>query len=200
MGPLTGSSTDIPDEWVSTPDLQPTLGDSEIALRPLLELDWQQLYSAAADPLIWVDHPARDRWQETEFRAFFESALASGGALAVIGQASDTIVGSTRFDLSRVKAGEIEIGWTFLCRAHWGGSTNAAMKRLMIAHALRYFDRAIFMVGTDNVRSQRAMERIGGRLTDRQEISSIAGQQILHLVYVIDRAAFVDGPLQRRLA
>lgn len=168
-------------------NLQPYLENDVVALRPLRAADWDALYAVASDPLIWAIHPAHDRWREPVFRAFFDQALASGGALVVLDPATGAVIGSSRYDVERAEAGEIEIGWTFLARDRWGGPTNAAMKRLMIEHALRFFDQAIFLVGEDNVRSRRAMVKIGGRLTDRVNITELAGRPIRHVIFVVDK-------------
>ena len=176
-------------------DLQPSLSNTGITLRPLAPDDWTALYAVAADPRIWDLHPAHDRWQEPVFRAFFDDALASGGALVAIDPATNTIIGSSRYDTSRVQPGEVEIGWTFLARSHWGGPTNTAMKALMVAHALTMFDRVIFLIGETNLRSRRALEKIGGRLTPREHITIQAGTRVRHVIYEIDRAGFASGPL-----
>jgi len=49
-----------------------------------------------------------------------------------------------------------------LARSHWGGVYNREMKQLMLRHAFRFVNSVIFMVGAKNLRSQRAMEKIGG--------------------------------------
>lgn len=46
-------------------------------------------------------------------------------------------------------------------RTHWGGRYNGEMKQLMLQHAFRFVRRVIFLVGLENLRSQRALERIG---------------------------------------
>ncbi len=175
--------------------LQPCLADDFVHLRPLVEADWGALFAVAADPLIWALHPAHDRWQEPVFRRFFNDALASGGALVALDPASGAVIGSSRFDTTRAEAGEIEIGYTFLARAHWGGAVNAAMKRLMLGHALAHFERVIFLVGEDNLRSRRALEKIGATLTDRRQQTVMAGGAITHVIYAIDRAGYAAGPL-----
>jgi len=176
-------------------DLQPTLTSAAVALRPLRADDWDALFAVASDPAIWALHPAHDRWQEQVFRAFFADALASGGALVAADPATAAVIGSSRYGRDRAGAGEVEIGWTFLARSHWGGATNAAMKTLMIGHALTGFDRVVFLVGENNLRSRRALEKIGAVLTDREERSVLAGQPMRHVIYAIDRAAFAAGPL-----
>lgn len=175
--------------------IQPTLANAFVALRPLHPDDWAGLYAAASDPLIWAIHPAHDRWQEPVFRQFFDDALASGGALVANDPETGAIIGSSRFDTGRAGPGEVEIGWTFLARSHWGGVTNAAMKALMIGHALKHFDRVIFMIGEANIRSRRALEKIGGTLTDREHTTDLAGVPVRHVIYTIDRAGFAKGPL-----
>jgi RimJ/RimL family protein N-acetyltransferase len=75
---------------------------------------------------------------------------------------SQRMIGSSRFYGYNKERSEVEIGWTFLARSHWGGSYNGEMKRLMLGHAFRFVSRVVFLVGLQNVRSQRAVERIGG--------------------------------------
>ncbi len=176
-------------------DRQPVLEDALVRLRPLSGDDWPALFAVASDPLIWAGHPAHDRWQETSFRRFFDDALASGGALLILDRTSSEVIGSSRYDFTRAEPGEIEIGWTFLARDRWGGATNRAIKRLMLRHAFRFIDPVIFLVGETNLRSRRAMEKIGGRLTARQVEAVMAGVPTRHVVYAIDRAGFEQGPL-----
>ena len=177
-------------------DRQPVLEGERLLLRPLAPDDWDALYAVASDADVWALHPAHDRWQEPVFRAFFDDALAHGGALAVVEKASGAIVGSSRFQgYDPAEGGSVEIGWSFLARRLWGGGYNAEMKRLMLAHALQYVERALFRVGADNVVSRGAMRNIGGRLTDRTDITVLAGEPVVHVVYGIDRAGFASGPL-----
>lgn len=145
------------------------------------------MFAVAGDPLIWVVHPAHDRWREPVFRPYFEAGLASGGMLVVIDRATGAVIGSSRYDFGRAGPEEVEIGWTFLARSHWGGRYNGEMKRLMLDHAFRFVGRVIFMIGADNVRSCRAIERIGGTLTDRRYDAMMAGRPSPHVVYAIDR-------------
>jgi RimJ/RimL family protein N-acetyltransferase len=176
-------------------DFQPTLADALVTLRPLRAADWDALHAVASDPLIWAGHPAKDRWREPVFRRFFDEAMASGGALIALDPATGEVIGASRYDLTRAGPGEVEIGWTFLARSRWGGRTNAAMKRLMVGHALAGCARVIFLVGEDNIRSRKAMEKIGGVLTDRLHPAPMAGGISPHVVYAIDREAFDRGPL-----
>ena len=177
---------------------QPVLTGKRLLLRPLEPGDWDPLYTVASDPLIWELHPAHDRWREPVFRAYFANALAHGGAVAVIDRASGAMLGSSRWQgHNPADGGSVEIGWTFLARSHWGGSVNRELKRLMLAHAFEAVTRVDFRVGASNLRSRRAMEKIGGRLSDRVEQVEMAGAIVAHVIYEITRESFASGPLMR---
>jgi RimJ/RimL family protein N-acetyltransferase len=143
-------------------DLQPHLKGELIELRPLIPEDWDELFAVASDPLIWEQHPESDRYKEDVFKIFFREALDSKGAFVVIDKKTQQIIGSTRFHGYDAEKSEIEIGWTFLARKYWGGRYNAEMKRLMLAHAFKFVENVIFYVGENNIRSQKATEKIGG--------------------------------------
>ncbi len=143
-------------------DFQPTLQGELVELRPLRAEDFADLYAAASDPLVWEQHPASDRYKEEVFREFFREAMESGGAFVVIDRADGSVIGSTRFLAYDGEHGEVEIGYTFLARSHWGGRCNGEMKRLMLGHAFRFVQSVVFLVGPQNYRSQRAVEKIGG--------------------------------------
>ena len=173
---------------------QPVLEGERLHLRPLREDDWTALFAVASDPLIWAVHPHHNRWQEATFRAFFDDALAHGGALVVIDRASEAIIGSSRFQgYDPADGGSVEVGWTFLARSHWGGDTNRELKWLMLAHALGCVERVDFRIGETNLRSRRAMEKIGGRLSERSDVVDTASGPVRHVVYEIDRAGFAVG-------
>ncbi|MEV1145444.1 GNAT family N-acetyltransferase [Micromonospora sp. NPDC049799] len=141
-------------------DLQPVLRGDLVGVRPLRPADFDELHEVARDPLIWDQHPVRDRHRLEVFTRFFAASLASGGALVVTSTAGD-VIGSSRFHGYDQRRGEVEIGWTFLARSHWGGQTNGQLKALMLGHAFRFVERVVFLVGPDNRRSQRALEKIG---------------------------------------
>jgi RimJ/RimL family protein N-acetyltransferase len=151
---------------------QPTLRGDLLELRPLQADDFDALYAAASDPLIWAQHPESDRYKRHVFENFFKGAIQSGGAFAVIDRRTARVIGSSRYAGYNEQAGEIEIGWTFLERAYWGGAYNREMKRLMLDHAFRFVSRVLFLVGPTNMRSRRAMEKIGGVLVGERPNST----------------------------
>lgn len=142
-------------------DLQPTLQGELLDLRPLRAEDFDSLFAVASDPLIWEQHPANDRYKPEVFRAFFDEGLASGGALIATDKKDGRVIGSSRFHGYNPEQSEVEIGWTFLARKYWGGVFNGEMKQLMISHAFKFVNRVVFLIGEENRRSQKAVEKIG---------------------------------------
>ena len=174
-------------------DLQPTLVGPRVIVRPIAPSDWQDMFAAAADPDIWALHPASDRYTEPVFRAFFDNALASRSAFSFVDRKSEKIIGSSRYHEYNPTLSEIEIGWTFLKRAYWGGSYNLEVKRLMLAHAFTSVDTVLFWVGETNWRSQRAMEKIGA--TRRRGLHSRPLAPHPHVVYEITKRDFQSSPI-----
>jgi RimJ/RimL family protein N-acetyltransferase len=143
-------------------DLSPTLSGSLLTLRPLQSDDFPTLYALASDPQIWQQHPAWDRYKEPVFRKLFDEVYMSGGTLVAVANASGVILGCSRYHGYSEDPSEVEIGWTFLDREVWGGRYNGEMKRLMLQHAFRFVESVVFLVGPANIRSQRAVQKIGG--------------------------------------
>ena len=170
-------------------DRQPTLTGELLELRPLRPEDWPALFAVASDPLIWEQHPDSDRYKEDVFRQFFAEALSSGGALAAIDRATGQIVGSSRYHVFDATKRVIEIGWTFLARRHWGGRYNGEMKRLMLEHAFKTVDEVVFIIGPENHRSRRAVEKIGASY--RGVTRDAKGRE--RVVYGLTKAAFVQN-------
>lgn len=142
-------------------DLQPVLQGEHLLLRPLTVEDFDALFKVASDPLIWEQHPNSDRYKRDVFEKFFSDAMASGGALVAIDRATNEVIGSSRYFGLDEENSEIEIGWTFLARKCWGGFINGEMKKLMLEHAFKYVKNVVFMIGPNNMRSRKAVEKIG---------------------------------------
>lgn len=167
-------------------DLQPSLEGELLRLRPLRPDDFHDLYDVASDPLIWEQHPNSDRHELAVFEEFFRVALESGGALLALDSRDGRVIGSSRYHGYDSGKSEVEIGWTFLARSCWGGAYNREMKQLMLRHAFQFVKSVVFLVGPQNVRSQKAMEKIGGaRVSSRRN-----GQGRESIVYQITSEAF----------
>lgn len=148
-------------------DLQPTLENELVIVRPLLDKDFENLYHVASDAEIWKLHQNPDRFELAIFKEFFKNAMASKGAFAIFDKATKTIIGSSRYKRHENASNAVEIGWTFLSRDFWGGKYNKAFKHLMIIHAFKYFDYVLFNVDENNFRSQKAVKKLGGKLIDK---------------------------------
>ena len=174
-------------------DLQPTLTGDLIELRPLRPDDFDALFFAASDPLIWEQHPESDRHKREVFQEFFDGALESKGAFGIIERKSSRIIGSSRYCNLDPKNSEVEVGWTFLERQFWGGIYNRELKRLMLDHAFQFVDRVLFVVGEKNFRSQKALEKIGARFLKKKHLPARDGTLAPNLVFVITRESYPIG-------
>jgi RimJ/RimL family protein N-acetyltransferase len=170
---------------IDVPNWQPTLRGEHVQLRPIRADDLDALHAAAADPLVWEQHSERNRHERPVFERFFAGALECGGGLVAL-DAAGQVIGSSRYYDWDPSDRSVVIGYTFLARSHWGNGTNREMKRLMLDHAFRWAKTAWFHVSPGNVRSQRALERIGARL-DRQQDVSVGGTMSPRMIYRIDR-------------
>lgn len=181
---------------MSALNLQPLLASPLVTLRPLQPEDWEGLYKAASNPKTWAGHIHKDRYKESVFRPYFDGAISSRAAFAIIDNKTEQIIGTSRYHDYKFDAREIEIGWTFLDCNYWGGRYNADIKRLMLAHAFTCLDCVVFWVAKDNLRSQHAMTKIGGVLREG-EFSKTDGEQIFpYVVFEIRKQNFLSGSLK----
>ena len=157
-----------------------------VHIEPLSAEHYDALFAVASDPLIWEQHPARDRWRPEVFRKLFDSGLESSGALLVRDVATKEVIGSSRYYAWQPAERHVSIGYTFLARRCWGGTYNHEMKRLMLDHAFRWAVTAWFHVSPGNLRSQKALERFGAMLHDRQQVM-VSGVPSPRLIYRVDR-------------
>ena len=177
---------------MSQPDFQPTLVGPTITIRPVSADDWSELFAAGSDPEIWKVHPVPDRHTEAGFRKFFDSAVTSKMGFVFVDRATDRLIGSSRYYGYKPELSEIEIGWTFLARSHWGGGTNREVKRLMLDHAFTFVDTVIFWVGETNWRSQGAMTKIGGIRRDGLFTRELSGATP-HVIFEIGKSRYLGG-------
>ena len=169
-------------------DLQPTLENERVKIRPLEYEDLEPLYEVAKDPKIWEQHPSK-RYQKKEFEKFFAESIASKCALAILDKSTDNIIGSSRFKTVEGNPNAIEIGWTFLGRNYWGGTYNKEVKGLMMTHAFNHVQNAIFYVDKDNIRSQKAVEKINGRKLSESERAMLPKKSKENETYIIEKSA-----------
>ncbi len=172
-------------------DLQPVLEDDLLILKPLVEDDFESLYEVAKDPLIWEQHPCSDRYKKGPYSAFFLDSIKSKAAFLVIDKASEKVIGSTRFKKIKGSKNAIEIGWSFLSRDKWGGTYNRRMKKLMIEYALQHVEHIIFYIDKDNIRSQKAVGKLGGKVIDNPIFKNLIKENETNLTFRIGKENWI---------
>jgi len=171
-------------------ELQPTLQNEIVKLVPLKETDFKILYKIAGDPLIWEQHPNKNRWKQDVFEVFFKGAIDSKGAFLIYDTKSGEVIGSSRFYDPDESKSEVSIGYTFYARTHWGGKYNPSAKQLMLAHAFRYVNNVLFHIGAYNIRSQKAIEKLGAIKIAEQELNYFGEDSALNFIYRISKSDF----------
>lgn len=171
-------------------DLQPVLIDSLVKIEPLKQSDFDILYEVAADPLIWEQHPNRDRYKKQVFEIFFKGAVESKGAFLIRDAVTGKVIGSSRYYDFNADKKTVCIGYTFFARSHWGGKYNPALKKLMIEHAFKSADTIFFHIGACNVRSQKAIERMGAIKTGEKEMAYYGEPNKPNFIYQIEKNAW----------
>jgi RimJ/RimL family protein N-acetyltransferase len=170
--------------------IQPVLQNEFVKLVPLKETDFETLYKVASDPLIWEQHPNKNRWQREVFQNFFKGAMESKGAFLIYDVKTNEPIGSSRFYDWDTEKSNVAIGYTFYARSHWGGKYNPSAKSLMMEHAFKYVDNVIFHIGANNIRSQKAIERLGAVKIAEEEINYFGEDCNLNFVYRIRKENF----------
>ena len=169
-------------------NLQPThLKNQLIQLVPLQETDFEELYSVASDELVWEQHPNKLRYQKPVFQNYFEGAIESKGAFFIREATTNEPIGSTRFYDYNENDNSIIIGYTFIGRKFWGNGYNQALKKLMLDYAFQYVDKVYFHIGANNIRSQKAIEKIGAAKIAEQEVTYYGEDSKLNFIYQINK-------------
>lgn len=161
------------------------LEDNWVQLQPLRATDFEALYQVASDPLIWEQHPNPDRYKKEVFSVYFEGALASGGAMLIC-DTQGQVIGSSRFYDWEPDVREVKIGYTFFARSCWGKPYNRGAKTLMLQHAfLQGAERVLFHVGVNNIRSQKAMEKLGAIIIEEVTVAYYGEAPRRNFVYLL---------------
>ena len=168
-------------------NIQPTLENDFVKLVPLEESDFEALYNIASDPKIWEQHPNKDRYKKDVFQNFFQGAMESHGAFKIIEKNTGEIAGSTRFYDYNSEDNSIFIGYTFYATKFWGSKLNPQVKKLMLDYIFQFVDKVHFHVGKDNIRSQKAMEKLGAKKIDEVNVAYFGEPEKLNVVFEINK-------------
>ncbi|WP_312194842.1 GNAT family N-acetyltransferase [Epilithonimonas vandammei] len=168
-------------------NVQATLENENVKLVPLNPNDFEELFSVASDPKIWEQHPNKDRYQREVFEKFFQGAMESKGAFKIMDKSSNEVAGSTRFYDYNPKENSIFIGYTFYATKFWGSKLNPQVKKLMLDYIFQFVDKVNFHVGKDNIRSQKAMGKLGAKKVDEVNGAYFGEPEKLNVVFEIDK-------------
>mgnify|MGYP006094253571 CR=1 FL=1 len=171
---------------ITTFNFQPVLNGENISIRALVESDFDDLYFCASDKKLWEGHPAKDQYKVTEFKKWFKSAIESGATIVIVDKLTNKLIGSSRFYIEDSEPNDISIGYTFIARQYWGGKINYELKKLMLAHAFKYFNTVWFHIAPPNIRSQKATQKIGG-VFSHEANSNISGKSEPWMFYQIEK-------------
>jgi RimJ/RimL family protein N-acetyltransferase len=177
-------------------NLQPSLENDIIKLVPISENDFDELFQVAADAAIWEQHPIKDRYKREVFQNFFNSAIASKGAFLVYDKIENKLIGSSRYYEYQPENKSIVIGFTFIAKEYWGKNYNRNLKALMLNYAFEFVDEVIFHIGANNIRSQKAIENIGGVKFFEEELA-YPGETVSakNFFYKISKKAFFSNEI-----
>jgi len=170
----------------------PKLENEAVLLQPLEERDYPALYDLGRDPKIWEQHPQSDRWQEEVFRRFFDEGIRSRGAYRIIEKSSGSLAGTTRIYDADASQGTIKVGYTFLATRFWGTGLNRKVKELLLNELFSNFQSVFFEIGSRNLRSRIAIERLGARLVEEEKREGAASGEPARLLYRIPREEWMS--------
>lgn len=171
--------------------IQPTLESEIVSLVPLEKHDFEELFDVASDPKVWEQHPNKERYKREIFENFFQGAIESKGAFLIIDQETEEVLGSTRFYDYNNKENSILIGYTFYGTKSWGKNINTGVKKLMLDYIFQFVDKVIFHVGKDNIRSVKAMTKLGAENLGEEEVAYFGEDSKINVVFQIKKKDWV---------
>ncbi|MDC1359308.1 GNAT family N-acetyltransferase [Gammaproteobacteria bacterium] len=134
------------------------------------ESHFKEIYAVANNPVIWKQHPEKNRWKEEVFLIFFQNAMQNElGCFGIFDKDSNKFIGSTRFYSSSKEGNSVRIGYTFLSPEYWGTFANVEIKKVMLNYAFQFVDKVFFDVAEKNKRSRKAIEKLGAILSDKRK-------------------------------
>ena len=155
-------------------DIKNKLENKNFILKLLNKNDFNVLYNIGKIKKIWEQHPENDRWKKEKFNIFFNKGIENKfGFYGIYNKSNSTLIESTRYYSYSKKKKSIKIGFTFLTPEYWGSDTNLQIKTLMLGYAFNYVDNIYFDIGKNNIRSRKAIEKIGATLHLDADIGNV---------------------------
>ena len=147
-----------------------TLRGQYVTLVPLTLEHGEALFQALkGDEELWRYIPVAQPQTLAEMQGWVATALeeqTQGRRLpfAVVEHTNGQVIGSTSYVNMSYPNRNLDIGWTWYARAHWRTAVNTECKYVLLRYAFETLRciRVQLRVDERNLRSQRAVERIGG--------------------------------------
>jgi len=156
-----------------------------VCLKLLNEADYDLLYKVAIDKILWEHHPISNGYTKEGFDKFFNEALTFG-SLIIVDKLKSKVIGCTRMYGYNEAENSVVIGHTFIARDYWGSGYNKSIKKLMLDYAFTQVSKVVFYVVENNIRSQKALEKIGavakGNITRNYE-----GKELKCILFEIEK-------------
>jgi RimJ/RimL family protein N-acetyltransferase len=148
-------------------DVNLTLENSQVLLRPMQESDLQAYLPLTSNPAMWTWFTA-DLSDRMELENWVRSSLDQARKeerlpFTVIGKDSGKIAGSTSLGNFSWRDARIEIGWTWFGREFQGKGINDQTKYLLLSYCFNVLkmERVEFKTDVLNTHARRALLRTG---------------------------------------
>ena len=143
------------------------LDGESVTLIPLQKEHFSELLEAASNPEIWeltsVNYSVPEIFYENNNKAIDDKLKGTVYPFIIKDKTTDKIIGTTRFLEISESDKKLEIGVTWLKKEYWGTKTNIECKYLLLEYCFEKleFNRVQFRAKADNIRSRKAIEKIG---------------------------------------
>jgi RimJ/RimL family protein N-acetyltransferase len=166
-------------------DAQQMLENDEVILRPLVDEYYKQLQVVASDPKLWEHYPISNAHTADGFDKFYREAKGKG-SLVIIDKRKNKVIGSTRYYNYSELDNSVVIGHTFIASKYWGSGYNRSIKKLMLDYAFTQVNKVVFYVIEANIRSQKALEKLGA-VAKSSIIRNYEGKQLKCILFEIEK-------------
>ncbi len=145
------------------------LEGKHVRLIPLEEKDIPELIKNSREEIIWKPLSINGMDEQILIAHYLEAieATKKGEEYAFVIEHKETkeIIGSTRYLDIQTQHKKLEIGWTWIQTKYWGTKINPECKYLLLKHAFEELKciRVQLKTNEENIRSQKAMEKIGAK-------------------------------------
>jgi N-acetyltransferase len=144
------------------------LNGKMVKLISLASEHFDELLNACSEPIIWIHLPIpgnREALFDALTNAIMEQKKNLQYPFTIIEKKTGKIIGSTRLLKLNPEHRTLEIGWTWYLPSYWGKGYNDECKMLLLTYCFEVLKtiRVQICASEKNIRSRRAIERIGGR-------------------------------------